>query len=177
MSELTELLIDILKFTVPGFIVYLVVRTMLREHFANERARGAAALRQQGRETTLKLRFQAYERLTLLCQRIHISGLMLRIYQDGMTAQSLRASLFLAIQQEFEHNVTQQVYVSDQLWQIIQLARNQLIAHIDQVAEQFAAGDQAAPFKKALLVHVAGLADDPVDKALLAIKREAANYL
>ena len=177
MSELTELLLDVLKFSVPGFIVYLVVRTMLREYFQNERAANAARLRQQSRETALQLRFQAYERLTLLCQRIHTPNLVLRIYQEGMTAQALRASLFLAIQQEFEHNVTQQVYVSEQLWQIIQLARNQQINIIDQVAEQFASGDSGKDFRTALLKHVGMLQEDPIEKALLAIKKEAGNYL
>lgn len=173
MSVLTELLLDILKFTVPGFIVYLVVRNMLQQHFQHQRQMQAARMREEGKSTTLQLRLQAYERLTLFCQRIHIPNLLLRLSNDNMTVRDLRTALLLAIQQEFDHNITQQVYVSDQLWQIIQLARNQEVGIIDQVAENFDAAEPGRVYKRALLEYLSSQEQDPIEKALLAVKREA----
>ena len=61
---------------------------------------------------TLKLRLQAYERLTLLAERISLQNLLSRIPNAGLTSRQMQSSLIEAIRQEYDYNISQQVYVS-----------------------------------------------------------------
>ncbi|MBK8558234.1 MAG: hypothetical protein IPL65_22000 [Lewinellaceae bacterium] len=75
--------------------------------------------RNEAMKITLPVRLQAYERITLLCERVEITNALLRIRMTGMSMSDLRGALMLAISQEFDHNTSQQLYVSETLWQII----------------------------------------------------------
>ncbi|HMW75898.1 MAG TPA: hypothetical protein PKD40_09585, partial [Saprospiraceae bacterium] len=70
-------------------------------------------LKQNANAVTLPLKLQAYERLSLFCERISIPSLILRLNQPGMNTQALRYAMLISIQKEFEHNITQQMYISE----------------------------------------------------------------
>ena len=65
---------------------------------------------------TLKLRLQAYERLTMLAERISLQNLLGRIPNAGLSSRQMQLSLIDAIKQEYDYNVSQQVYVSPEVW-------------------------------------------------------------
>lgn len=90
-----------------------------------------------------------------------------------MSSGELQASLMVAIQQEFEHNVTQQIYVSDKLWQVILAAKQQLFNQIDQVMIKVAYTEDGDTYSKALIEHFAQRENDASRKAIFAIKQEA----
>src|ERR671938_29795 len=70
-------------------------------------------------KTTLPLKLQAYERLVLLADRIALPNLISRVNDTGMSAKEMQVILTQTIKQEFEHNVTQQIYVSQEAWEAI----------------------------------------------------------
>ena len=74
-------------------------------------------------QVTLPLRLQSYERLILLCERIDLADLILRLKTSGTSASALKSALLIAVQHEFEHNLTQQLYVSEELWAVLQAAK------------------------------------------------------
>ena len=78
------------------------------------------------------LRIQAYERLVLFCERINILPAMLRLNEENMDATHLKNALLIAIQKEYEHNLTQQIYISPQLWEMVTLLKDHTIASITQ---------------------------------------------
>ena len=84
-------------------------------------------------------------------------------------------SLLVAVQQEFEHNVTQQVYVSDNLWQIIQVARDDLSRFIDLVSEKVDKDSPAREFSEMLLAYYQQREAYPLQHAQSAIRKEAAS--
>ena len=168
-----QVLLDIIKLTVPGLIVFFTVRTMLKQYFAHQQTTELRKLQKGKQEHTLPLRLQAYERLSLFCERISLSGLILRTRQEGMNAAQLRIALLLAIQQEFEHNITQQVYVSDQLWQIIKIARDDAVQVITQACEVVDLKADARKLAEAI-IHLESQRDmSASEKALVAVKKEA----
>ena len=136
-----------------------------------------AQIRKSQVETTLPLKLQAYERLSMLCERIAIPNLLLRIRKDGMTAGELQVALLLAIQQEYEHNITQQVYVSEQLWEIIKMARDEAVNMVALVADKVGAKADGKELAQALFSIVNQREVMAVEKALVAIKKEAAIVL
>lgn len=166
-------LLDILKIVLPALIVFLTAKHLLGRHLASlehaQRLHNAAQLR----STTLPLRLQAYERLSLFCERISLPNLLLRLRESDQTAGQLKLSIYLAVQHEYEHNISQQVYMSQQLWDIIKQARDNTLQAVDAVADIVEDRMEADQLSKALLDQAAAKTNQGLALALAAIKREA----
>lgn len=166
-------LLEIVKLTIPALVVFLTVYYLLRQYIDGQIRLRSLDLRQAQQDTTLNLRLQAYERLALLCERMSLPGLLLRMRQEGMSAAELRVALLLGIQQEYDHNVTQQVYVSRQLWEIIKAARNDSVDTVSLAAEQVDPKADGREFARALLSILEQRGVTGPEKALEAVKKEA----
>ena len=81
-----------------------------------------------------QLQLQAYERLILLADRIALPNLVQRVNQPGLTAREMQSLLTLSIRQEFEHNITQQIFVSPEAWEVIRNYKDQNTLIINQIA-------------------------------------------
>lgn len=177
MPTWLTVILEIIKITVPALIVFFTVHTLFKQYLDGQYRLKAAELQQSRLASTMPLRFQAYERLSLLCERIELPNLMMRIRPDDMTVAEYRLTLMLAIQQEFEHNITQQVYVSEQLWEIIKIARDQTVEIINLSAEKLSPKAEGRELSRVILSlppeHMVGA----LEKALVAIKRETSTML
>ena len=121
------------------------------------------------------LRLQACERFTLMLERIAIPNLLLRMPPDPETVpREYTAELLLAIRQEVEYNITQQIYVSDSLWRIITQSRDNISMLIARASEDAESSRQIA---ERLRRMSAQQTEDPVALAQGAIRREAASVL
>lgn len=165
--------LDIVKVAVPALIVYLTAKHLLSRHLASlehvQRVHNASQLRGE----TLPLRLQAYERLSLFCERISLPNLLLRLRESDQSAAQLKLSLYLAIQHEYEHNISQQVYMSQALWDIIRQARDNTVQAIDAVADIIEDDMPAEQLSRALLDQAAAKTNHGLALALAAIKKEA----
>lgn len=169
-----NVILEIIKVTVPALIVFATVYYIQKQYVEGQLRMQNMKLRKSQQKDTLPVRLQAYERIALYCERISIPSLVLRVRQEGMTAADLRLSLLISIQKEFEHNITQQVYVSENLWKIVQFARDDTMSVINQVYDQFNANDPGLNFSRGLLQAAGTRSIQPLDKALEAIRKEAA---
>ncbi len=177
MSPWLSVLLEIIKLTVPALIVFLTVTYMLKQFFGGQLQLKALEIQEQQNKTTLPLKLQAYERLSLFCERISVPNLLLRLGNNGGQPQGLKVALLMAIQQEFEHNITQQVYVSEQLWAIIKAARDDNVNFIDLVWNKLEGDFTASDFRQALFAYQAQREHTGLDTALSAIKKEASVIL
>ena len=166
-------ILEIIKTTVPALVVFATVYYLMKQYLDKQHALKALEFRQNVGKTTVPLKLQAYERLSLFCERISVPNLVLRLRSEGQNASLLRVSMLVAIQQEFEHNITQQVYVSDNLWQIIKVARDNTVGIINGVAENIDPKASGEEYANALLHYTNTQEVTALDKALQAIKREA----
>ena len=82
---------------------------------------------------TIKLRLQAYERLTLLAERISLNNLISRLPHAGVTAKQMQHALVDAIKTEYEYNISQQVYVSPEAWRAVHNLKEQNIYIVNQL--------------------------------------------
>ncbi len=80
------------------------------------------------------MKLQAYERLILLADRIALPNLISRSNQPGLSAREMQNLLVQTIRQEFDHNITQQIYVSPEAWDAIRNLKEQNMLIINQVA-------------------------------------------
>ncbi|MGK0366208.1 MAG: hypothetical protein ACI85O_003281 [Saprospiraceae bacterium] len=173
-----ELFLEIVKLTIPALIVFITVYFLMKQHSETELAMRYAELQKTKMDKisaiTVPLKLTAYERLALFCERISLNNLLIRLPIQDQSAASLRVGLMLAIQQEYEHNMTQQVYVSENLWQIIKLCKDDNLVVINGLYEKLTKGATAKDFVNIIsnyLEQVDGLT--PLQKAQLAIRKEA----
>jgi hypothetical protein len=161
---------QLLLATVPALIVAFTAHYTLKLLLNKQERQRQLQLSQARQETTLPLRLQALERLSLFCERISLQNLLSRTNAVDRSAAEFRAALLLSIQQEYEHNITQQVYVSQNLWEIIKAGRDDLSEMITLAAD--AGGDGQAVARR-LLAMAAERGADPLQTAQAAIRREA----
>lgn len=128
-------------------------------------------------KTTMNLRLGAYERLLLLCDRIAIPNLIARLRTEGATVNDLRLAMLIGIQQEFEHNVTQQIYISESLWNIIKIARDNTAQIINIAAEKVDVKADASALISEIFKILSEQQTDSLATAQAAIRQEAAILL
>jgi hypothetical protein len=102
-------------------------------------------------KNTLPLKLQAYERLVLLAERIAIPNLVGRVNQPGLSAREMQLLMIQTIRQEFEHNITQQIYVSPEAWEAIRNLKEQNILIINQVSTYLPESATGTDLNKSLM--------------------------
>lgn len=167
--------LEILKLSIPALIVAVTSYYLIREMLDKQLQLQAQKIQQERQGAVTPLRMQAYERLSVLVERMNISGLVMRNRNDAMQANTMKIALFMAIQQEFEHNTSQQIYVSEKLWQIITATRDDLFEFISVVSEKVPKDAPAKVFTDAILAYHQQRGNDPVATAQMAIRREASS--
>ena len=169
-----ETFLEIVKITVPALIVFLTVYLVMKTYLDKQYQIQLLQFKKDQKNTTTPLKLQAYERLSLFCERISVPNLVLRMKTKGASSAALRVSLLMAVQQEFEHNISQQIYISDQLWEIIKLARTETIELINSVAEKVDMKSDSDQLANALVNVYASMERSATQSALSAIRQEAA---
>ncbi len=168
-----ETLLEIVKITVPALVVFLTVYILMKYHYLKVYTMEKMKLKNENSNRTLPLRLQAYERLALFCERISPENMLLRFRKDATTGKDLEQLLILAIKQEYDHNLTQQIYVSESLWSIIEICKNQVIELIARAAKT---PDSDDPNVYSEIVLTALDESNPVKTTLKAIRNEVEIY-
>lgn len=83
---------------------------------------------------TAKLKLQALERLTVFAERSGLKNLIGRVESMNTSSASLHASLVETLKTEYEYNVSQQIYVSPEVWHAVTRLKDQNIYIINQIA-------------------------------------------
>lgn len=168
-----ELFFEVLKYTIPALVVFATAYYLLKLLLDERQRIDRAILRNDAQKITMPLRLQAYERLTLLCDRAGVVNSMFRVRAPGMTVRDFRTSLMLVISQEFDHNTSQQLYVSDTLWQIIQFAKNDTLTMVTTIGGDLDPDADAELLFNALLQELELQQPTVLQKAIMAIRTEA----
>lgn len=128
-------IVEIIAYSLPSLITGGVAYSLFNSHFKDQQNTRRWLLQKESKSATLPLRLQAYERLTLLMERINPSQLMVRIHPISDDKNEYQNFVIAQIEQEFEHNLSQQVYLSDECWSIIVTAKNATIQMIRLAAK------------------------------------------
>jgi hypothetical protein len=177
MVNVLEVFLEIVKVTVPALIVFATVYFLFKTYTENLLRQQAMATKQDNKGMGFPLRMQAYERLALFCERISLHNLMLRVRNESMSAADLKVALMVSIQQEYEHNISQQVYVSENLWKIISFAKNDTINVINLVSRTIEVNASSLEMSHAIFKYLNEAKQTSLDTARSAISQEASAYL
>jgi hypothetical protein len=123
---------------VAGALVFLFLKQRKEvktpEHTPLTSHTGGSAADISGTASSRQMQLQAYERLILLTDRIALPNLVARVNTPGLSARDMQSLLTHSIRQEFEHNITQQIYVSAEAWGVIRDYKEQNLMIVNQVA-------------------------------------------
>jgi hypothetical protein len=128
-------LIELASYTFPAIITGLVAYYLFKSYFKDQQNTRRWLLQKDNQKDTLPLRLQAYERMTLLMERINPSQLLIRITPISDDKNEYANYVIAQVEQEFEHNLTQQIYVTNECWSIITTAKNATIQMIRLAAK------------------------------------------
>ena len=126
----TTKIIELLSYTLPAIITGVVAYYFFNLHTKNEEGRRRYLLNKDTQKDALPLRLQAFERMTLFLERINPGKLLIRLSPNSENKNDYENLLISSIEQEFEHNLTQQIYMSDECWTVIVTAKNATIQMI-----------------------------------------------
>ncbi|MGB7842756.1 MAG: hypothetical protein WBL21_08200 [Salinimicrobium sp.] len=125
-----ESIFQVLLNLLPAVIVGIIAFYFFKLHTQNEERRRKYLLHRENQKYALPLRLQAYERMTLFLERIAPGNLLLRVKPVSEKKDSYANLLIKTIEQEFEHNLAQQIYVSEECWNVVKASKNATITRI-----------------------------------------------
>jgi hypothetical protein len=169
-------LVQVLVAVLPSVVVFLTAFYILKQFFNSRAAERAAErmaeVRKDDHKHTLPLRLQAYERLALFAERIAPGTLVLRVHKGNMSTRMFHAELVATIREEFEHNVTQQIYVSDRAWAKVRQAKEETIRLINMSYEQSGDAPAGTELSRRIFENVSKLTHTPSQECLVVIKED-----
>lgn len=171
-------LLEILKYTLPALVVLFATYMIVNKFLTTEFQRKQLAIFQDNIKITIPMRMQAYERLILFVERMNVHNLANRFYVANSSATELQIAMTDSIRTEWEYNLSQQLYVSNEVWQTINTAKEQEIGMINNIASNLPANASAKDLVTALAEHNIKQEDDtPAQIALQSINGEAKKAL
>jgi hypothetical protein len=168
---------DILKITIPALVVFFTTWVILRNMIKNDQDKRKQELILQNSRIVTPIKLQAYERIVLFLERISLESLLIRVSTSDMSAHQLHTAMLNAIRSEFEHNLSQQIYMSQQAWEIVRNARSNMIKIINNEVEKLPADSSAMDLSKKLLERIMELETEPTRAAIDFVKAEIARMI
>ena len=163
---------EILKIVLPALVVFLTAYFLFRDMLENSQKQREFEFRVQNSGKVTPVRLQAYERFTLLLERLKPQSLLIRINPHDKTAGKYHQELLNTIRQEFDHNLSQQIYISPILWETIRGARENFISIINKSSEEIKDSAPALNLSKKIFDNYMSDDKDPIDIALKELKKE-----
>ncbi len=168
---------EFIKILVPAALVlyamYLVVRSFLNKQFDEQMLQ----LKAKNTEVILPIRLQAYERVALLLERVSPNNMLIRLSEPSMPAFDFQQLLLKEIQEEKNHNLSQQVYMSDDAWNATNKAINAIITVIQTASAQMDQTKNAIDLAEAIFGEMMKFENDPTAEALSVVKNELRLFL
>jgi hypothetical protein len=168
---------EILKITVPALIVLLTAWLLLKKMIQNDQDRRKHEIVLQNSRTVIPIRLQAYERIILFLERISMESLLMRSNTAGMTSSQLHSVLLNTIRSEFEHNLSQQIYISPQAWEVVINARSNAIKIINTEVGNIPPTASGVDLSRQLLERIMEMDKEPTKVAIEFIKNEISKII
>jgi hypothetical protein len=172
-----KIIADILMITIPALIVFFTAWVLLRNLMRNDQDKRRQELILQNSRTVTPIKLQAFERIVLFLERISLESLIVRVSNPDMTASQLHTALLNNIRNEFEHNLSQQVYMTPQAWEVVRNARSGIIKIINTEAEKMKPEATGLDLSRQLLQSLVAIEKEPTRVAIDFLKGELSRLI
>lgn len=167
---------DILKIVLPAILVLLTAYLLIDKLLRSEIKRRNFELRKESLSTLTPIRLRAYERLILVLERTTPTALILNVAKPGMTNMELHTQLLAGIRQEFSHNLSQQIYVSNEIWTCIRSAQESLLRLVNTCASKCNPDNSANELSERIIQVYNASDQTPTEVAIDLLKKEVRMY-
>ena len=169
-------LLEIAKISIPGILVLLAAYYILRDLLRNAERTRFYEMKKESAKALTPVKLTAYERLALFLERMKPESLLIRTQAPNITVHELHIVLLNTIREEFEHNVTQQIYVGNDVWLLTRNAKDSLIQLINTIASDMPDDVPALELSKMIIERYNAVNETPIDLALSALKSEVKSF-
>ena len=171
--EIVSVLLEILKYTLPALIVFLTAYYLLSQYMQRDATAKAIELKMKRDKEIVILRLQAYERLALFLERINFAAVISRVRTPDMLSNELQYAMVKNIREEFEHNLSQQIYVSNNTWNLIVQSKEEMMKTINLIGSNMPSEASAGMLINALFTGIQNSNNTlPTETALSFLKAE-----
>ncbi len=160
---------QLFAYTLPSLVTGLIAFYFFRLHTRNEDGRRRFLLHKDSQKDTLPVRLQAYERMALFLERIAVNSLVVRVAPQSKNKTDYENLLIKNVEDEFDHNLSQQIYMTDECWNIIKAAKSATIQIIRSAA--MSESDSADKLREDILTQMIEK-QSPSATALAFVKKE-----
>src|SRR5258706_5623194 len=167
-----DALIDFVKIVIPASVVLYAVYLTVRSFTAKEIELKKLEVRAKGIETILPARLQAYERITLFLERISPQNLLIRLSDPAYSAREFQKLLLDEIRNEYNHNVSQQVYMSEEVWNLVKNAKEDLLLLINDASSKMTVDSKGIDLSRKIFEIALEKKVDPLGHAISEVKKE-----
>lgn len=165
-------LLDIIKYTVAGMGVVWIAFYLIKPHLDRSESIQLAELKKTISNQTLPLRLQAYERVVLFIERINPANMLLRLNDASYSAADLHMLIVAELRNEYQHNVTQQIYVSANTWAVVKRLKDDTLSIANNAVKALPDTATGLDLSKTILVQLSHVDNNPYDIGLSLIRRE-----
>jgi hypothetical protein len=167
-----ESVFELLKYTVPLLVVFGFIYFILNNYLEENFKLRSLDMKLTNQTAITPVRMQAYERIVVYLERISPSSLIMRIHKSGMSARLLHSELLKNIRSEYDHNIAQQIYMSNASWELVKSAKEEMINLINASASKVGDNADGVELCKILLDITKNVEKLPTQIALEYVKKE-----
>lgn len=167
-----NIFLTVLIVLVAAGSVFAATFFVVKEFFANEEKKRGAEIKAGNQTIVIPARLQAYERVILLLERIAPQSLIMRTHKNGMSARLLQSELVRSIRNEYEHNISQQLYLSANSWEYVKSAKEETIKIINIAATKIPESGNGLDLSQKIFEIGAQLKKLPTDIAIEQVRKE-----
>jgi len=167
-----DIILDFGKILLPAALVLYAMYLTMKSVLAKEIVKGNMDYKIENSKAVLPNRLQAFERMSLFLERLSPGNLVLRLNSSKMTAKELQHVMIAEIREELNHNLSQQIYMSDKSWDLIKNTVEDVIALINTNAEKLNADAKSVELAKLIFNEIEKREVDPVAVTLSVVKSE-----
>jgi hypothetical protein len=165
-------LLDIVKYTVAGLGVVWIAFYLLKPYLDRSESMQLVELKKTISSQTLPLRLQAYERVVLFIERINPSNLLIRLNNPDYSAAELYMLIVAELRNEYQHNVTQQIYVSTNTWAIVKRLKDETLGVVNNAIKGLPETATGLELGRTILTQISQSENNPYDIGLSLIRKE-----
>ena len=167
-----EILAYIIVALIPAAAVCVVVYLFLKKQGEKEINALSLQIKKERQKYFLEPRADAYQRVTLLLERINPQSMVMRLFNPKLSAAEFQRQLLENIRKEFEHNVAQQIFISINAWELVKKSKEETVKIINIAGRQMDEKATATDLSNKIFEVVAEVGELPSEIAVKVMKEE-----
>jgi hypothetical protein len=165
-------LFDILKYTISGLVILAAAFYVIKPYLDRTEQIQLLEYRKSISQQTLPLRLQGYERVILFIERVNPASMLIRLNGGSYTARELHSIAVSEIRDEYQHNITQQVYVTSRAWGVVRRVKDDTISIMTNAVKELPENASGLDLSRMVLNHLATMEENPYDIATGLIRKD-----